>query len=125
MLGRVIRVRSRAYKTRGQGPQKAVLGQYLLHFSGNVRDVRHSRDVDPRQRGIGSRTSGKEEGALSPLPPPHLPQRRLRPLGDLGVFMLGKLLQGGDGVLGCRADHAEGSDGFGHDAHVRVTESLF
>ena len=39
-------------------------------------------------------------------PPPHLPQRRLRPLGDLGVVVLGQLLQRGDGVLGGRADES-------------------
>ncbi len=53
---------------------------------------------------------------LGPLPPPHLPQRRLRPLGDLGVVVLGELLKRGYGVLGRRADHAEGGDGFvNHD----------
>ncbi len=50
--------------------------------------------------------------ASSQLVSPHLPQRRLRPLGDLGVFVLGELLQCGDGVPGDGADHAEGGDGF-------------
>ncbi len=46
------------------------------------------------------------------LPPPHLPQRRVGPLCDLGVGMLGELLKDRDGVLRTGADHAEGGDGF-------------
>ena len=52
--------------------------------------------------------------------PPHLPQRRLRPLGDLTIFVFGELFQRGDGVPGLLA-HDQSVQDLVTDARVLLS----